>query len=255
MAETSYKNPKQPVSREFSEADYVDSDMYEGFGLDASAAYQKRLWDARALVEPRLAQDQYKQARLTDLLNYSGLAGGQTNFFGDPYSYMSPNTKFSSDPEFFKSMEGRNAGATVGYRNPDEIGINPFLAGQDNRYWTDFLAHEGFHQPYMRNLNRRVMETEGVKPRNASVAWEPAFSVPFYNDYKKEGRAPGSPLYGFAPGPHMESEAISYLTGLEGSLRQGQTLLDHPTTRELFRKHPGMYEEYLKAKAKLRSIK
>jgi hypothetical protein len=58
--------------------------------------------------------------------------------------------------------------------------------------------------------------------------------------------------FGFGKSPAGTNSAIeetmAFLIGREAELPAGKTLLDDPQTRHLFENHPGMWEEYLKAR-------
>lgn len=249
MAELLFESEDDIRERELQDIDKNDILNPEIF-----TSYVNRLEQQDVLLRKHITGSEVPgsqaQALRQRLNAQSGLIGGQTNIGATPYRYMSPKSNLRDDPEYFRGNTGTEA--VISVNNPYNVLFNPFVYEQSPT--PRILAHEGAHQPYLRNLTRRLNVGLERKIDRPIVDWEPSFSVGFLRDIGKI-KEPRHPLYGNKIGPHYTSEIMSFLIGREGELRQGKTLKDDPVTNQLFTAHPGMYEEYVKSRDLLLNIK
>ena len=192
--------------------------------------------------------------------NAPELIRGNTNFSQRPYDYYDPRvmmesltTRLRADPKMDKKTQGE-----VRRVDPDRIYMSPNVV---TTLTSNILAHEGGHTPQtrldlrerQRSMSSQIKAVVNSNERYANV-WAPLFSEGFNKTLLEERGKRDSPYYlgsGFGETP---DETMSYFMGREAELPAGKTLMDDPYTREVFKKHPGMYDEYTKSKMKLRAI-
>ena len=84
--------------------------------------------------------------------------------------------------------------------------------------------------------------------------WNPNFSENFMNDLQGQFMMKDSPYYAKSGFGSKMDETLSFLMGREAELPAGKTLLDDKYSKELFRRNPGSYEQYTKARDKLKTL-
>ena len=238
------------------EEELREIDKYDILNPDIFHPYVQNLEKADAVLR-RHIPPQSPNARDVRhrLLETSGLAGGETNFWANPYGYMYPQSSISNYPEFFNSQAGSGAEGAIFSNNVYKMFIRPESIPGRYSPASRLLAHEGSHQPYLVNYNRDINKRLGAKvSKEPRKDWEPRFSEGFKVALSQEAENPKSPFHGsgmrYIPGKidTDPTEVMSYLIGREGELRKGQTLLDDPVTKRLFARFPGMYNEYVRAR-------
>ena len=211
-------------------------------------AYVERLLGANDFLKQHIPADRTgnNDALRRQFLNESGLASGPTNFWDKPYISTG-----LYEPQV-RQVKMHSAAPKDNMTYAEVYHSRPY----DLNFYTENLARHAY--PSSRVIPHELGHTKtGVDKLSRAqgygqVAWVPKFTPEFEVDLRKLTQMQG-PYFkgelGYEP-----DETMGYLMGREGELRSGKTLLDDPYTRILFKKHPGMYEEYFRAKTELKKI-
>ena len=208
----------------------------------------------RAQITPNLPGGE--DVRFQLLNNAPELIGGPTNFSQAPYEWFDPRAMMRSLTPEIKAdprMDMNTQGA-VWPNKPDDIYINPNV---DLVHTSSLLPHELGHSAQARyDLRQNAPQRKIVSGDRMTNVWKPMFSQDFMEDALAQFKTRKSPYYskgGFGDPAYMD-ETLSYLMGREAELPAGKTLLDDPYSKDLFRRNPGSYAEYTKARDKLKAI-
>jgi len=234
----------------------IDRDVHDpGFGPEQDA-YVGRLGRLSQFLKSQIppnipgSYDVYHR-----FMNYSGLIGGESNFSKSPYEWYDPTATMESITPLVK--EGRVHPDTEGgvYSfNPERIYISPEI---EKSFASSLIAHEGGGHAGSEKLSNRFQGEmiKNAKTANyAKYAWKPLFTLEFQDELLKLREKQTSPYYkagGFGSRP---DETMAYFMGREAELPAGKTLKDDPSTAPVFAKHPGMYDEYIRSRDKIRSV-
>ena len=230
------------------ELELREIDKYNSMNPELFYDYVERLERAKDFLNTHITDDKSGELKRS-LLDYSGLAGGMTNFWDNPYEFsgfdkaqakqykIHPDL-MQSDPFLFAYMYPMR---------PYDLHISTQSIDKYQYPSTRLLAHEmGHTKESLDKINR----LKGY----GSEAWKPAFSDAMYADLAKLRNKPGAYYRGGGMG-YDPGETMAYLRGREGELRKGKTLMDDPETAAVFKKYPGAYEEYTRANKVLKGIK
>ena len=192
--------------------------------------------------------------------NAPELISGPTNFSQAPYDWYDPRAmlraitpELKADPRLDKNIQG-----AAWPNKPDDIYTNPYV---DLVHTSSLLPHEVSHSAQARyNLRENARQTmprrTSSDPRTDVFAnlWNPNFSENFMNDLQGQFMMKDSPYYAKSGFGSKMDETLSFLMGREAELPAGKTLLDDKYSKELFRRNPGSYEQYTKARDKLKTL-
>ena len=231
------------------ELELREIDKYDSMNPELFYDYVDRLEHAKSFLDTHLQAQFHPKAQelKRTLLDYSGLAGGMTNFWQNPYEFSGFDTNQANQFKLHRDFSDNTAFAYMYPTRPYDLHLSAENIDKEQYPSSRLLGHE------MTHVKESLDSLNQVKGYNSS-GWRPNFSNDMYNDllrlaYKKGAYYKGKGL-GTDPG-----ETISYLRGREGELRKGKTLMDDPDTAEVFKKYPGSYEEYLRSSKVLKSHK
>ena len=228
------------------ELELREIDTYDSMNPELFYDYVDRLEHAKSFLDTHVKGDTEGDVKRS-LLAYSGLAGGMTNFWANPYDFMGMDQHQANQLRLQPDVMGGKDWATVSPQNPYLVNINTKNIDRDQYPSSRLLAHElGHTKVGVEEINRR----KGLAP----TKWEPEFTPSFKRDYVAQSQASGPYWHGSGIGSN-EDESMAYLRGREGELRQGKTLRDDPATRSLFANHPGLYEEYVRSSKTIKSLR
>ena len=238
-----YDDMKMYSSSDQRELDLREIDKYDSMNPELFYDYVDRLENAKSFLDTHITDDRSGDLKRS-MLAYSGLAGGMTNFWSNPYEYTG-FTKNQADQ--YKIHPDYTNSAGFGYmQHTRPYNLNAGVKPIDQYEYpsTRLLPHEMSHSKELLNeLNR----DKGYGPSG----WEPNFSPSAMRDMEllKAKQGPYYQAYGMGTD---KGETMAYLRGREGELRKGKTLMDDPATREVFKKYPGSYDEYLRSSTVLK---
>ena len=228
------------------ELDLREIDKYDSMNPELFYDYVDRLETAKSFLDTHISDDKSGDLKRS-MLDYSGLAGGMTNFWANPYEYTGFDKRqadqFKIHPDFTDSAGFGYMQYTRPYNL--NVGVKPIHTYEYPS--TRLLPHEMSHsKELLAQLNRE----KGYGPSG----WEPSFSSSGMRELELLRTKPGPYYQGHGMGTD-KGETMAYLRGREGELRQGKTLRDDPATKAVFDKHPGMYEEYQRSSNVLKGIR
>ena len=241
-----YENMKMYAPSDQRELDLREIDKYDSMNPELFYDYVDRLEHAKSFLDTHITNDRSGDMKRS-MLDYSGLAGGMTNFWQNPYDFIGMDQSQASQLKMHPDYMDRKEWAYVGHNNPYDININTQNVHRDQMPSSRLLGHEMGHTKVgVEDLNR--------KKGYAASSWEPNFTPGFKQDLVNL-RTQRGPYYQAAGlGDNMD-ETMGWLRGREGELRVGKTLRDDPATSAVFAKHPGMYEEYVRSSKAIRGLR
>ena len=230
------------------EAELAEIDRFNDMQQPAFEQYVGRLENAQAHIQNKVRQAA-PQANLIRhrLLNEANLRQGLSNYWANPTQYISPESYIAYDPR--QRQEGIEA--WVHGNNPERIYIRPDPTDMKYSPTPRLLAHEAAHTRQLALENRDIRQKLTTSRSSTDFGWEPKFSLPFLQRLSQESLQEASPFYGRGFGSNPK-ETMGYLIGREAELPQGQTLMDDPVSRRLFEGFPGMYDEYVISRDRIR---
>ena len=208
--------------------------------------YVERLERAKDFLDTHVTSDKSGDLKRS-LLDYSGLAGGMTNFWANPYEFSGFDAAQAKQYKLHPDFMDKPDYAYMYHQRPYDLNVYSKNIKRDQYPSTRLLGHEMGHTKESLDLLNR---TKGYR----TSGWRPNFSDAMYKDLQSLRRKPGPYYYGYGFGSDP-GETMGYLRGREGELRKGKTLMDDPETAAVFRKYPGAYEEYVRANKVLKEIK
>jgi hypothetical protein len=180
---------------------------------------------------------------------------GPTNFSSNPDLYFNPKARLQSISPRIQDKSYNVSPLTEGAVWPREhqrIFINP--ASQLSST-SSLLGHESAHTGHLGLDAHASMPSKYRTIPQEQLKWAPTFSQKFMEEaYAQTGQkiSPYQFKSGFGKSQggqdRATEETMAFLIGREAELPAGKTLLDDPQTRHLFENHPGMWEEYVKAR-------
>ena len=182
------------------------------------------------------------------------LIRGPSNFSQAPYDWYDPRAMMKSltselkaDPKLDKNIE-----AAVWPNQFEDIYVNPAEGASTT---SSLLGHEPAHTGQSRyDARLAALGPKASMPQKQANLWTPGFSLDFMDELVKAREKKDSPYfkkYGFGT---SEDETLAFLMGREAELPAGKTLMDDPYTRNMFLKNFGAYDQYTKARDKIRAI-
>lgn len=231
------------------EQELREIDQYDIMNPELFYPYVERLEKAASFLDKHIMSDKGGDVRRT-LLDYSGLAGGETNFWANPYESTGITSRQAKNLTFDRNYADiwpmKDAVAYTYANRPYNINFNPG-AQQKQEYPTSrLLAHEIGH-------SKAGLHQMGAQMGMSVGSLRPNWSEAFWQDLAQLKGKKGAYFGGSGFGEDPE-ETMAYLIGREGELRKGKTLLDDPESARVFRKHPGSYEEYSRIRDTLRKF-
>lgn len=232
-------------------------DMYDSPGPEFYDSYYKRAIPFSNAIKKQLPNEPGAYEVHKRLLeNAPELYQGHTNLTGNIDQYFNPRTQIyntSKQPELFNWDKSPYFYAEGGVTPtaPTNLYVSPRNVTMPT---SSFLGHEMGHTGHL-SLERRAALLQQLNP-NASAKvyeWQPMFTPAFMDSAAKEVIKKDSPYWHRGHFGTVVDETFAYLLGREAELPQGQSLLDDPATAKLFKSDPRMYEEYIRARDKVRS--
>ncbi len=234
-----YDNMKMYSKSDERELDLREIDKYDSMNPELFYDYVDRLEHAKSFLDTHVKNDKDGDLKRS-MLAYSGLAGGMTNFWANPYDYTGVSSEQAKHitlrPNYDREMD-RHFGY-VGTSNPYNINLGVKAIDRAEMPSTRVIPHEMSH----------------TKELLSKGAWIPNFSPAQRQDLVNL-RTKAGPYYQASGLGDDPGETMAYLRGREGELRQGKTLRDDPAIKAVFDKHPGMYEEYQRSSNVLKGIR
>ena len=234
------------LRKTFTEDEYIERNMYDPSAQSEKEHYENLLTVdtyAKKHISPNPKDERFdspeRQLRRS-WLNDSGMAGGVTNFWANPYSYHPKETpiNYRAVPEM-----GPRTRAKVFVDNPVEVHYNPDVPYANFQSPSELIPHELGHTRQLLIKNRE------------KLSGTPGNILDFSDAFLEKLRdIPVNPKFGFGFGYDFD-ETMGYFLGREGSLRQGQSIKDDPALRGLFHRFPKDYEVYLKMKQQYDKVK
>ena len=251
------KSPQSQDALNVRRRNLQELDMYENPGTEFYDSYYKRAIPFSDSIKRQLPREPGSYEVHKRLLeNAPELYQGHSNLTGNIDQYFNPKAQIhntSREPEFFnwKQSPYYYAEAGVFPNKPESMYISPrnVVTGTSS-----LLGHEMGHTGHL-GLERRaaMLQQLNQQPEAKVYGWQPMFSEDFQKRASLEVEKQTSPYWkkhGFGT---IVDETFAFLLGREAELPQGQSLLDDPATAKLFKSDPRMYEEYIRARDKVRS--
>ena len=228
------------------ELELREIDQYDSMNPDLFYDYVERLERAKDFLDKHVTRDKSGEMKRS-LLDYSGLAGGMTNFWQNPYEFTGLDSAQAKQLNIQPDFMGRPEYAYVHPQRPYDVNVSAENIQKEQFPAARLLGHElGHTKTGLDEINRR----KGY----GTEAWRPNFSPAMYQDLARLTERKGAYYKGSGMGFDPD-ETMGYLRGREGELRQGKTLMDDPDTASVFKKYPGSYAEYTRASKVLKGIR
>ena len=228
------------------ELELREIDQYDSMNPELFYDYVDRLEHAKSFLDTHITDDKSGDLKRS-LLDYSGLAGGMTNFWDNPYEFTGFDANQAKQLKLHPDMMDKEDYAYVYRQRPYDINLGTKNIHADQYPSGRLLGHEMGHVKVgLDEINQR----KGY----GTEAWRPKFSEAMYSDLAKLRKQAGPYYLGGGMGTDPD-ETLSYLRGRAGELRKGKTLMDDPATSQVFQKYPGSYDEYLRASKVQKQIK
>ena len=232
------------------ELELREIDQYDSMNPELFYDYVDRLEHAKSFLDTHLQAQFHPKAQelKRTLLDYSGLAGGMTNFWQNPYEFSGFDTNQANQFKIHRDYSDNTAFAYMYPTRPYDLHVSQENIDKKQYPTPRLLGHEMTHtKEGLETLNQMKGYIRGSD-------WTPNFSADMYNDFLKLAHKKGVYYKGKGMGTDP-GETMAYLRGREGELRKGKTLMDDPDTAEVFKKYPGSYEEYQRASKALKGTK
>ena len=228
------------------ELELREIDKYDSMNPELFYDYVERLERANDFLKTHITNDRSGDLRRS-LLDYSGLAGGETNFWANPYEFSGFDKRQADQYKIRPDYADRKEYASMQRVRPYDLDVSAKNMARDQYPTSRLLPHEMSH-------TKEALAWLNSQKGYGGESWMPNFSDAMYTDLEKLTSRKGPYYRGHGMGSDP-GETMGYLRGREGELRKGKTLMDDPETGPLFKKYPGAYEEYQRASKVLKQTK